>query len=47
MPSIETFNIPNEYEYYDEGTYVSPNHISHEAISRIKSRKIGARILGL
>ena len=47
MPSLETFKIPTEYEFYDEGTYISPNKISHEAISRIKSRKIGAKILGL
>ncbi len=47
MAGIETFKLPG-YEFYEsEGTYVSPTEVSKETISRIKSRQIGAKILGL
>lgn len=44
--TLSTYHIPFQ-EYENEGTYISPSEISHEAVSRIKSRKIGAKILGL
>lgn len=44
---METFQIPT-YEYYEnEGTYISPEEVDETTIDRIKSRRIGAKILGL
>ncbi len=44
---METYQIPT-YEYYEnEGAYISPEEIDDTAIDRIKSRRIGAKILGL
>ena len=40
--------MKTNYEFYrGEGTYISPEEIDHTTIARIKSRKIGAKILGL
>ena len=47
MAGIETFKIPG-FEYYEgEGDYVSPDKVSKETLKRIKSRQIGAIILGV
>ena len=46
MTKKEAVKMPS-YELFDEGTYVSPKEISKESLARIKSRKIGASILGL
>lgn len=43
MSGAETFKIPTYEFYQDEGNYVSPEEIDDVAISRIKSRKIGAK----
>ncbi len=42
--AINTYQIP-KYEYYDgEASYVSPAEVSNESLSRIKKRKIGAKV---
>ncbi len=44
---METFKIPT-YEFYEnEGTYISPESVDDAALSRLKNRRIGAKILGL
>ena len=38
--------MKTNYEFYpSEGTYVPPEEVDDTAIARIKSRKIGAKIL--
>lgn len=42
--AINSHQTP-KFEFYDgEASYVSPTEISKETLSRIKNRKIGAKI---
>ena len=43
--AINTFKIPTSYQYYEgEASYVSPAEVSDETLTRIKNRRIGAKI---